>query len=68
VERRQASAPASGGRRKPPFSVARPARRLRAGMKKLRLPAFRFLLFASSFFFLRHCRATGSGPKWPARL
>jgi hypothetical protein len=31
VERRQASAPASGGRRKPPFSVVRTARRLRAG-------------------------------------
>ena len=34
VERRQASAPASGGRRKPPFSVARPARRLRAGIRQ----------------------------------
>jgi len=45
VERRQASAPASGGRRKPPFSVARTARRLRAGSTTLRLPAFRFLLF-----------------------
>ena len=43
MERRQASAPASGGRRKPPFSVARPARRLRAGSTTLRLPAFRFL-------------------------
>jgi len=33
VECRQASAPASGGRCKPPYSVARPARRLRAGIK-----------------------------------
>jgi hypothetical protein len=41
VERRQASAPASGGRRKPPYSVARPARRLRAGINTMRLPAFR---------------------------
>ena len=45
VERRQASAPASGGRRKPPFSVARPARRLCAGMRQCVLPAFRFLIF-----------------------
>jgi len=45
VERRQASAPASGGRRKPPYSVVRTARRLRAGMRQMRLPAFRFLFF-----------------------
>ena len=45
MERRQASAPASGGRREPPFSVARPARRLRAGKDTMRLPAFRFLYF-----------------------
>jgi hypothetical protein len=25
-------------------------------------------LFRGRHFFLRHCRATGSGPKWPARL
>jgi len=30
------------------LSVARPARRLRAGNTTLRLPAFRFLLFAGS--------------------
>jgi hypothetical protein len=41
-------APASGGRRKPPFSVARTARRLRADMRHLRLPAFRFLFFFRS--------------------
>ena len=51
VERRQASAPASGGRREPPFSVARPARCLRAGMRYLRLPAFYFLLFFVFVFF-----------------
>src|ERR1700683_2255417 len=51
VERRQASAPTSGGRRKPPYSVARPARRLRAGSTTLRLPAFRFLLFRGHCFF-----------------
>ena len=53
VERRQASAPASGGRRKPPFSVARPARRLRAGKRQCvcrRSASFYFVVaFAFSF-------------------
>jgi hypothetical protein len=44
VERRQASAPASGGSAQAGLSVARPARRLRAGHETLRLSAFRFLL------------------------
>jgi hypothetical protein len=36
------------------YSVARPARRLRAGIKTMRLPAFRspFFLFAVSFFVI----------------
>ena len=44
VERRQASAPASGGRRKPPtpWRVRTP---LACGHETLRLPAFRFLYF-----------------------
>jgi hypothetical protein len=60
VECRQASAPASGGRRKPPYSVARPARRLRAGNTTMRLPAFRYPFICR--FFLRHCRARPGNP------
>jgi len=43
VERRQASAPASGGSAQADLSVARTARRLRAGHETMRLSAFRFL-------------------------
>ncbi len=55
VERRQASAPDSGRAAQAASSVARTARRLRAGLTTVRLPAFRFLYFFSS---LRGAKAT----------
>ncbi len=48
VERRQASAPESGEGGASRLSVARPARRMRAGRGIPRLPAFRFPLFLTS--------------------
>jgi hypothetical protein len=42
------------------LSVARPARRLRAGIKTMRLPAFRYPFICR--FFLRHCRARPGNP------
>jgi hypothetical protein len=54
VERRQASAPDSGRAAQAALSVARPARRLRAGHETLRLPAFRFpsFSFVLSYFVI----------------
>jgi len=46
VERRQASAPEAVRAAQAALSVARPARRLRAGHETLRLPAFRFLFIS----------------------
>src|SRR5579862_2583472 len=48
VERRQASAPASGGRRKPPYPWRDPRAACVRGLTTVRLPAFRFPLFAGS--------------------
>ena len=51
VERRQASAPASGGRRKP-VSPWRDPRAAWCGHETLRLSAFHFLFFLRSFYFV----------------